>query len=333
MWTTIEEHDVRAPFEEARKRMTGLVDRAASLVKVDCHGLTDRGLTRERNEDQFFIADLTKSMLVEQTSLSQADLAWRFGNSQGKLLVVADGMGGHGGGSLASSVAVDAVADYVLNILPWFFGLEDHDDDLQNELKLAMERCQARVRAAARSDPAHPTMGTTLTMAYVLWPKLYVVHVGDSRCYLLRSGKLQQITRDHTVAQQYVEAGTLTPEEAQRSRWSSVLWNAVGGGSTELEPEVHKARLNDGDCLLLCTDGLTRHLTSDDIVRILTAHPTSSEATENLVRSANSAGGSDNVTVVVARFHKESGAVQGDRLSRAGTTGAASEVTQRTRPG
>src|SRR5436190_381940 len=140
--------------------------------KMDCYGLTDRGHERETNEDQFLVADLSKSMLVHQTSLSHEDHTRLFGGSQGKLLLVADGMGGLTGGRQASALAVEGIANYVLNTMPWFFRLRaDHEDDLSDELRAALEACQRRVEVAAAARPERRRMGTTLTLAYLLWPR------------------------------------------------------------------------------------------------------------------------------------------------------------------
>ncbi len=271
--------------------------------KMDCYGLTDRGRERETNEDQFLVADLSKSMLVHQTSLSHEDHTRLFGGSQGKLLLVADGMGGQAGGRQASALAVEGIANYVLNTMPWFFRLrEGHEDDLSDELRAALEACQRRVEVAAAAQPERRRMGTTLTLAYLLWPRLFVVHAGDSRCYIRRGGRLHQVTRDHTVAQQLVERRVLGPEEAEESRWSHVLWNCVGGGTHELNPDVYKATLKLGDTLLLCSDGLTKVLPDERIGEVL-GQGASAEATcRELVSLANAGGGPDNITVVVARF-------------------------------
>jgi protein phosphatase len=273
--------------------------------RIDCYGLTDIGKVREVNEDQFLIAELNKSMLVHQTSLTFDDDTRWFGGSQGHLLLVADGVGGHAGGKRASTIAVDTVAQYVLNTMPWFFRLDkEHEDDLRDELTSAMERCQASIQVEAEAMPKREGMGTTLTLGYILWPRLYVVHVGDSRCYLLRGRKLEQITTDHTVAQQLIKEGALEAKEAEESRWSNVLWNTVGGSSSELNPEVYKAQLATGDTLLLCTDGITKHLGDTEIAKLLKDGQSAEETCRQLVNAANEAGGSDNIAVVVARFHE-----------------------------
>jgi protein phosphatase len=270
---------------------------------MDCCGTTDIGRVRESNEDQFLVADLNKSMLVHQTSLSDEDHTRLFGGSQGALLLVADGMGGHAAGKQASTIAVQALEHYVLNTMPWFFHLQQsQESDLKDELKAAMEACQRSIEAAASSRPERQGMGTTLTMAYVLWPRLYVVHVGDSRCYLYRAPKLEQITTDQTMAQQLVERGVLTAEDAPQSRWSHVLWSCLGGSKREMNAEVYKATLNTGDTLLLCTDGLTGALRDDKIIEFLRQGGNAQELCGRLVAAANDAGGKDNITVVVARF-------------------------------
>jgi protein phosphatase len=270
---------------------------------MDCFGLTDVGRERQTNEDQFLIADLNKSMLVRQTSLSYEDPTRLFSGSQGALLLVADGMGGHAAGRQASALAVQSLEHYMLNIMPWFFQLQpDQETDLQEELKSTMEACQRSLEAAAAARPEQRGMGTTLTMAFLLWPRLYVVHVGDSRCYLLHPPRLLRITKDQTMAQQLVEKSVLTPEEAPQSRWSHVLWSCLGGHSRQFSVEVYRANLTAGDTLLLCTDGLTGQLRDEDLLRLLHQHASAEETCRRLVAAANEAGGSDNITVVVARF-------------------------------
>jgi len=130
-------------------------------------------------------------------------------------------------------------------------------------------------------------MGATMTMAYLIWPKMYVVHVGDSRCYMLRDAHLQQITTDHTYAEEYVKAGVLKPEEARKSQWSHVLWNVVGGKNSALQPVVYRCELREGDRVLVCTDGVTRHLDDNQLTEILLDQPTAKHTCKQLIRSAN----------------------------------------------
>jgi serine/threonine protein phosphatase PrpC len=276
----------------------------SNAVSVDAFGLTDQGKKRDNNQDQFLVAELSKSMLIHQTSLPTKDHQRMVGGPQGKLFVVADGMGGHQGGDVASAVAVGSIINYVLDIMPWFYRLdESHEDDLIDEMKSALETCQQNVNRAAQNDTSRFQMGTTLTMAYVLWPRLYVVHAGDSRCYLFRGPDLEQITRDHTIAQQMVDRDVVSAEKSEQARWSHVLWNAVGGGSEEISPEVYQAELQTGDTLLLCSDGLTRHVDDERIANHLMVQQSNvQEAARHLVGLANQEGGEDNITVVVARF-------------------------------
>jgi protein phosphatase len=272
------------------------------LGKMDCSGLTDPGRVRQQNDDQYLIASLSKSMQVHQTSLDLDDQTRLFGASQGKLLLVADGLGGGpSGGRRASALAVNSLTTYVLNTMHWFFRLRpDLEDQFLDDLKAALEFCQQRIHAEAERTPEHRGMGTTLTMAYLTWPRLYVVHAGDSRCYLLRGGRLRQLTRDHSLGGEPL--GREAPEGNGGTAWGRLLWNFVGGSSDELTVEVYRAELALGDTLLLCTDGLTRHVPDAQLANLLAADTPSAETCRRLVEAANDAGGSDNVTVVVAHF-------------------------------
>jgi protein phosphatase len=279
--------------------------------KMDYFGITDVGRERPANEDQFMIADLTKSLTVHQSSLGVDDHSRLFGSSQGKLLVVADGMGGHAAGERASTVAVSALSVYALNTLRWYFRLNEQDEEeFEADLKEALQRCQAAIMSETEAQPQRFGMGTTLTMAYVIWPRLYVVHAGDSRCYLFHGGKLQQITRDHSMGQLYRETietpTTNGPAESEEGKASHMLWNVLGGTDERLDPEVYRARLDFGDSLVLCTDGLTRHVPNERIAKLLGTEGTAKQVSRQLVEEANAGGGSDNITVIVARFRESS---------------------------
>jgi protein phosphatase len=275
------------------------------MLRIDSYGASDGGKVRKENEDQFLIADLNKSMLIRRTSLNMDEWTRVIGGIQGHLLLVADGMGGHAEGRKASKIAVNTVMRYVLNSMSWFYHLEtSNDDDLEAELKSALERCQSELDIESTRELHDKGMGTTLTMAYLLWPKVYVVHAGDSRCYIYRKSRLEQVTTDHTLAQTLVDEGALRKKEADRHRLSNVLWNAIGGNADSVRPDVYKARLEHGDAMLLCTDGLTKHVNDLEIMRILETGPSAEKAANALIDLANEAGGQDNITVVVAYFRK-----------------------------
>lgn len=270
-------------------------------VVFDCFGLTDRGRVRERNEDQFLLADLTKSLKIRATSVPEEISGALGGKEHGKLFLVADGMGGQAGGEIASGVATETVARYVLHTMPWFFRLRDgEEDDLEQQLRAALHACREEVETVGRAS-GYTEMGTTLTLGYLMWPRLYVVHVGDSRAYLFRDGEARQLTTDHTVAQRMVEKGLLTPEQAAQSRWGHALVRCVSAGTPEPDADVLKVKLKAGDALLFCTDGLSKYLEPDAIAAALGTGGSAEATARELVESANAAGGTDNVTVVVVR--------------------------------
>lgn len=273
------------------------------LGKMDCYGMTDIGHEREANEDQFLIADLNKSMRVYQTSLGLDHQTRLFGGSQAKLLLVADGMGGQAAGERASTIAIDSITKYVLNTMDWFFRLEGtHEAEFLEELKSSLLAVQREIQLEIEKVPRRQGMGTTLTMAYLVWPRLYVVHAGDSRCYVLRGHELRQLTHDHTLAQQFVETGEMSAAEVEGSQWSHMLWNVVGGDSSKLHVELHRAELHLGDTVLLCTDGLSSQVADGRIARILHDTKTAQHGVQRLIEASNAAGGADNVTAVIARF-------------------------------
>lgn len=267
--------------------------------------MTDIGQQRPRNEDQFLIASLSKTLNVECTSLDVGETAKLFGNSQGRLLLVADGMGGHAAGDHASAVVVSAFADYVLNMLRWYFRADpSREPELTADLFNAVKACQNTIKEQVSLHPDEQGMGATLTLAYVIWPRMFVVHVGDSRCYILRNGRLTQLTHDHTMVQKLLDEHILTPKQAESSQFRNVLWNAVGGETDEVEPDIFREDLEFGDTILLCTDGLTKHVPDAEIEGVLLRHQNQStvDVCRELVAAANAGGGTDNITVVVARF-------------------------------
>jgi protein phosphatase len=268
-------------------------------------GLSDCGKERPRNEDQFLIATLTTALRIEQSTLEQNTV--RYADGDGQLLVVADGMGGHAGGAEASALAVGAIEDFLLHSLRWLFALgspaaEERGRDVLEEFKAALRRADASVCEAAAARPDLKGMGTTLTMAFGVGSKLYVAHVGDSRCYVHRAGGLHQITRDHTLAQELMEGGVISQDRVAEHEFRHVVTNAVGGPSKGVRVEVHSLNLQANDVVLLCTDGLTEMVSDTEIAALLRDEPKPRRACEELVRRANEHGGTDNVTVIVSRY-------------------------------
>jgi len=270
-------------------------------VEIDVFGSTHVGRVRPHNEDQFLISSLHKHMQVRQTSLARLKEMPSETDSIAMLMMVADGVGGKGGGREASEAALEAAAQYAASTVQCFYtGDPDDDIDFLEHLEASVYACHETVLERAAESPDAPGMATTLTVAVAVWPWVFVVQVGDSRCYLLHDGQLTQVTRDQTVAQDLYDQGVLNTIEVQTSHLSHVLTSAIGG--ERAEPVITKIRQDPGDAILLCTDGLTKHVTNEEI-RDRLAHAESAEqACQQLIDDALEGGGSDNVTVVVGRL-------------------------------
>jgi protein phosphatase len=264
---------------------------------------SETGRVRPRNEDHYLVARLAKALRVCETNLPD-QVRHQDADEQGYLFVVADGMGGVAGGAQASRLAVESVEDFVLNAVHWFLHLGGAESaTLQAELRQALERADRAITRRAREEPDLRGMGTTLTFAYCVGLDVFLVHAGDTRGYLHRDGRLEQITHDHTLVQLLVEGGQLRPEEAKTHPRRNVVTNVVGGPNQGVYAEFHKVRLQAGDLLLLCSDGLYGPVARDRIEATLNANPDDpAAAADRLVALALDAGGPDNVTVIVARF-------------------------------
>ncbi|MEO8497230.1 MAG: protein phosphatase 2C domain-containing protein [Planctomycetota bacterium] len=266
-------------------------------TRLDAYGMTDIGKQRSENQDQFLIGNLVEGISIQFGSIAQ-DRVLRTPPSQGTFLIVADGMGGHVGGTIASAVAVECFARY----LRWKAAdyLLPHEE-LLTRLVAAVRCCHKTIRKICRQRADLCGMGTTFTVAYVLGRKLYVVHAGDSRCYLLRRGVMHQLTTDHTLAQLYVDSGATDASPAARKKMSHALWNCLGGGENELEVESVQCDVRLGDQLVLCSDGLSKYVDDRRICAIATRTSSVETACRDLIAAANEAGGADNITVIVGR--------------------------------
>lgn len=268
---------------------------------VRSFGRTDPGRVRSSNQDQFLIAELGRTLWVHQASLAQPQT--QVSGNRGHVFLVADGMGGHRGGEVASALTLVTIEDFVLNFLRRFSNLQTAEEPgAAKELQAALQQADARIFRETSSHPELFGMGTTLTMAFASNWKLFVVHVGDSRCYLLRAGALRQVTTDHTVTAELLRRGVLNAEQAAHHQFRHVITNAVGGTESGIRVEVHKEDLEPGDVMLLCSDGLTDMLADDRLKLILEADRDPRAACDRLVNEANEQGGRDNVTALVAVF-------------------------------
>ncbi len=272
---------------------------------IDCFGLTDIGCVREMNQDQFLIADLCRTAVIHHTSLGYQDRTQWSGAAQAKLLMVADGMGGYLGGERASCMAVEGVVRYLLSNLHWpIDSAADHEQRFFDGVQAALEFSQSTIRDAAELIPEQGRMGTTLTMGWVVGTNLYLIHVGDSRAYLFRDNRLQLLSHDQTLAQALADHGMIAAGQVDSHRYAHVLTSALGCTSN-MEPLYGRSRLQCGDQLLLCTDGLTGHVSEPEIAEILAAENSAEACCQRLVDAAKDAGGRDNVTVTLARFLNE----------------------------
>jgi serine/threonine protein phosphatase PrpC len=274
--------------------------------EIDVFGITHPGLVRPSNQDHFLTAVLGRELQILQTSLPQPlpDLTVIPGlpptERAAFLAVVADGVGGNAEGAQASRLAVQEVTSYIARSLHCLYTVDPaHDAAFRDALEQAALQSHAEILRRSSSDTAAAGMATTLTLWIGVWPRAWLLQVGDSRYYLLRGGKLTQVSRDQTVAQDLVDGGVLTPGDAQRTRWAHVLSSALGGPHNT--PMVSHVRNDWTTVHLLCSDGLTKHVSDERIRERLLNMTSARQACESLLQDALDDGGRDNVTIVVGR--------------------------------
>jgi PPM family protein phosphatase len=279
---------------------------ATTGVRVDAKGLTDIGKKRKANEDHFVVLTLRKVVEVRDSNLADPQLFERLRGPEGWLFVVADGVGGTEGGALASETAVTTLAEFLGQATASFNRIEpDKEHELLEQLESAVHAAHRKITetygsGAGRGRNAPSGPATTLTMALLVWPRAYIVHVGDSRAFYLRKGRLKQLTRDQTTGEYMVNAGVWTEEQAAAAPIGGTLVSAVG--ADEMTPAVGLVDLQAGDTLMLCTDGLTRHVNDERITELLGRGTDAAGACRELVDEALAGGGHDNITVIVARM-------------------------------
>jgi len=281
--------------KEAAKRPLVLPKTANDLgalnLKIDVGGLTDKGLVRQNNEDAYKI----------EPGLD--------------LFVLSDGMGGMAHGEMASAMAVETIVAHCQEAqnnrtTPMFLEPKTDLCERTNRLASAVALANRKVFEKASSNEELRGMGATIVAAWLSEQRVSLVHVGDSRAYLLRGGSLEQLTADHSLVAEHVRRGIMTPQEAETSQLQSVLVKALGLEG-DVEADADEQMLLEGDTLLLCSDGLTRMVTDPEIASTLLTVEPAAAAASKLVELANDYGGEDNVTAIVVRVMGQSDGIMG----------------------
>ena len=275
---------------------------SSSLVQIDVAALSHPGHVRSNNEDHFLVARLGRRLETMITSLPDVE-APKLAEEVNYVMIVADGMGGHAAGEVASRMALSAVVSLALDIPDWILKLnEEYAREIEHRTRARVREVSALLVKEAAQDPALSGMGTTLTAARSLGRDLQITHVGDSRAYLFRAGRLHRLTRDHTYAQLLVDLGKLPSTDQADPRHRHILTNALGVSDRDVKVDIDLMKLEDGDRVLLCSDGLTDMLDDEAIARLLADAPDSHQACDVLVQRALDNGGRDNITVIVAGY-------------------------------
>ena len=275
-------------------------DRKPRDDEIDVYGLTHPGKVRSDNQDHFLICALRKQMVVQQTSLPVAEQLMSESQRLALLMMVADGVGGGNKGEVASRSALEAVSRYVSRSMHCYYAAGSAgDQEFSEALREGASRSHEELVRRGEEEPEFRGMATTLTLYLGHWPRAHLLQVGDSRCYLLRGDELTQITRDQTMAQELIDLGVMTRADASGTRLEHTLSSSIGGRQTA--PAVTQFELTWDTVVLLCSDGLTRHVSDDRIRDRLRSMTSAKQVCEALVQDALEGGGSDNVTVVVRR--------------------------------
>lgn len=268
--------------------------------EIDVFGLTHTGNVRADNQDHFLICALRKQMVVQQTSLPRLERLIGGAERLAFLAMVADGVGGGAKGEEASRLALEAVAQYVSGTMRCYYATASEDDQaFTRSLQDAALQCSAELRRRGEEDADFQGMATTLTLYLGVWPRAYLLQVGDSRCYIFRNGELRQLTRDQTMAQELMDLGVLKPSEVAGTRFARTLSSSIGG--RQIDPVVTRLDMTWGTVVLLCSDGLTGHVSDDRIRERLRSMTSARQVCEDLLCDALEDGGSDNVTIIVGR--------------------------------
>lgn len=267
--------------------------------EIDVHGLTHTGNVRKENQDHFLICSLKKHLDVHSTSLPESELRSSASDRLAFLAMVADGVGGGVGGEAASRFALRAVTQYVTQSTHCYYTADASDDE---SFTRTLQTAALQVHDDLQRSSQGELRATTLSLYLGVWPRVYLLQLGDSRYYLWREGRLTQISRDQTLAQDLIDSGVLRPDSDRRSRLANVLSSAIGGPSSR--PQVTAVENTWGNVHLLCSDGLTKHVPDERIAWHLEHMTSARQVCESLLLESLGAGGTDNVTIIVGRTVK-----------------------------
>ena len=268
--------------------------------EIDVYGVTHTGKVRKENQDHFLICALKKQLVVRQTSLPETHSVTAQPERLAFLMMVADGVGGGVKGEAASRTALEAVTQYVDHSMRCYYAAGSADDrEFFEALQEGAFLTHVELLRRGEIDPECRGMATTLTLYLGVWPRAYLLQVGDSRCYLLRQGRLTQITRDQTMAQELVDLGVMSQAAASDTRLARTLSSSIGGRQTA--PVVTPLDITWGDVVLLCSDGLTHHVSDQRIRERLSSMTSARQVCDDLLEEALAGGGIDNITLIVGR--------------------------------
>ncbi|WP_310571186.1 protein phosphatase 2C domain-containing protein [Gemmatimonas sp.] len=269
--------------------------------ELDLFGITHQGRVRTSNQDHFLLCTVHPQVVVRSTSLPTIDEITLRGERLATIMLVADGVGGSVDGSEASRLATIAVTEYFASAMRCYHTVGSASEhEFTEALREAAIEAHNRVRTQAEAQFEGRRMASTLSVAIVVWPWLYVVQVGDSRCYTYHDGVLRQVTRDQTIAQEMIDRGALSPERAQNSPLNHVLSSAIG--AEEALPVISRVDVGKrGTVTLVCSDGLTKHVSDAEIGDAIGRMTSAEQLCRDLLELVLERGGSDNVTLVAGR--------------------------------
>ena len=273
--------------------------RAPRDDEIDVFSISHPGKVRKTNQDRFLLATINKRVNVVNSNLDEKDRLPGGDERLAYLAMIADGVGGGTGGADASTTTLETVMQYVNDSLLVFYSARTDEAEFTELLQAGAMRAHEAVKKRRQEQGVLGTMATTLTLFFSIWPIYYLLQLGDSRYYLFRDGKLRQVTRDQTMAQDLVDEGVLTRAAAAKTPMANVLSSAIGGDSTT--PVVTRLQGSWRNVHLICSDGLTRHVSDERIAEILGSMTSAKQAGEQLLQEALDAGGSDNITIILGR--------------------------------